>query len=82
MPDLLMNMMISLSAGWFYVVESEAIPLHGIQNNTYLLPGIGSYMWLAQQAQDTYAMIAALTAMFCVIIIYSNTKFYLICIMC
>ncbi|MEC8461109.1 MAG: ABC transporter permease subunit [Pseudomonadota bacterium] len=75
MPDLLMNMMISLSAGWFYVVESEAIPLHGIQNNTYLLPGIGSYMWLAQQAQDTYAMIAALTAMFCVIIIYDQLIF-------
>ena len=39
MPDLLMNIMVSLSAGWFYVVESEAIEL--MHNQTVLLPGIG-----------------------------------------
>ena len=46
MPDLLMNMMVSLSAGWFYIMESEAILISG-QSEKVLLPGLGSYMWKA-----------------------------------
>ncbi len=41
MPGLLWNMMMSMSAGWFFVVASEAIT---VSNQQILLPGIGSYI--------------------------------------
>lgn len=75
MPDLLMNAMISLSAGWFYVVESEAIPIGGEQMGRELLPGIGSYIWAAQKAGDSQALLAASVAMFLVIVCYDQLIF-------
>src|SRR3990167_9004297 len=39
MPGLLWNTMASMSAGWFFVVASEAIT---VSNQQILLPGIGS----------------------------------------
>ena len=46
MPGLLWNMMMSMSAGWFFVVASEAI---SVSNQQILLPGIGSYIAFAIQ---------------------------------
>src|SRR5271168_3634416 len=40
LPQLVWNMMMSVSGGWFFVVASEAITVAG--HNTQL-PGIGSY---------------------------------------
>src|SRR5882724_4574519 len=49
MPNLVWNMMMSVSGGWFFVVASEAITVagHAIQ-----LPGIGSYIAVAIERQD------------------------------
>lgn len=73
MPDLLMNIMVSLSAGWFYVVESEAIEL--MHNQTVLLPGIGSYISVANDRGDTEALVAAVGVMFLVIVAYDQLIF-------
>ena len=40
-PNLVWNMMMSVSGGWFFVVASEAITVSG---QTILLPGVGSYI--------------------------------------
>ena len=74
MPDLLVNMMVSLSAGWFYIMESEAIVVSG-QQNRVLLPGLGSYMWQANLQQNTHALLWALVAMFVVILCYDQLMF-------
>ena len=73
-PDLILNTMISLSAGWFYVVESEAIPL-GDEQGRYLLPGLGSYIWQAQADGNTHALFAACVTMFLVILAYDQLIF-------
>src|ERR1700726_2977018 len=44
MPQLIWNMMMSMSGSWFFVVASEAI---SVGNTTVLLPGVGSYIALA-----------------------------------
>ena len=72
MPDLLTNIMLSLSAGWFYVMESEAIL---VDNQHVLLPGVGSYMHMANQTGDGYALLAAFMAMFLVILAYDQLLF-------
>lgn len=74
MPDLIMNMMVSLSAGWFYIVESEAVYLSG-QKERVLLPGLGSYMWEANLQQNNHALWWALVAMFVVILCYDQLMF-------
>ncbi|MEC8063385.1 MAG: ABC transporter permease subunit [Pseudomonadota bacterium] len=74
-PDLLLSMMVSLSQGWFYVVESETIPRSAESAHTVLLPGIGSYMWMANQNGDTQALMYAVFAMFCVIVFYDQCIF-------
>src|SRR6202142_2982148 len=43
-PQLVWNLMMSMSGGWFFVVASEAIT---VGNKTIMLPGIGSYIALA-----------------------------------
>ena len=73
MPDLIMNMMVSLSTSWFYVVESEAILI--MHDQRVLLPGIGSYMWVANQQGDSRALIAAVLVMFLVILAYDQLIF-------
>lgn len=72
MPSLLWNTMASMSAGWFFVVASEAIT---VSNQEILLPGIGSYISVAIQAADIRAICYAVFAMFCVIIIYDQLLF-------
>ena len=50
MPQLIWNMMMSMSGGWFFVVASEAI---SVGNTTVTLPGIGSYIALAIEAAQS-----------------------------
>lgn len=72
MPGLLWNTMASMSAGWFFVVASEAIT---VSNQQILLPGIGSYISVAIQAVDMHAIGYAVLAMFIVILIYDQLLF-------
>ena len=74
MPDLLMNMMVSLSAGWFYIMESEAIVVSG-RSGRVLLPGLGSYMWQANLQENHEALLWALLAVFVVILCYDQLMF-------
>lgn len=72
MPGLLWNTMASMSAGWFFVVASEAIT---VSNQQILLPGIGSFIAVAIKAADMNAIGFAILAMFVVIIIYDQLLF-------
>lgn len=72
MPGLLWNTMASMSAGWFFVVASEAITVSGQQ---ILLPGIGSYIAVAIAGADLKAISYAILAMFIVILIYDQLLF-------
>src|SRR5271168_3934328 len=53
MPQLIWNMMMSMSGSWFFVVASEAI---SVGNTTVTLPGIGSYIALAIEHRDLIAV--------------------------
>lgn len=72
MPGLLWNTMASMSAGWFFVVASEAIT---VSNQDILLPGIGSYIATAIRAADLRAISYAILAMLVVILIYDQLLF-------
>jgi len=72
MPGLLWNTMVSMSAGWFFVVASEAI---SVANQQILLPGIGSYITVAIQSADIHAIGYAVLAMFIVILLYDQLLF-------
>src|SRR5260370_614687 len=52
MPQLIWNMMMSMSGSWFFVVASEAI---SVGNTTVLLPGVGSYIALAIEQKSLAA---------------------------
>ncbi len=72
MPGLLWNMMMSMSASWFFVVASEAI---SVANQEIMLPGIGSYIALAISHADIKAVGYAIFAMLCVILLYDQLLF-------
>ncbi len=72
MPGLLWNMMLSMSAGWFFVVASEAV---SVANQQIMLPGIGSYIALAIQRADFVAIGYAILAMLIVILLYDQLLF-------
>jgi len=72
MPGLLWNTMASLSAGWFFVVASEAI---SVSNQNIWLPGIGSYIREAINQADLNAVFYAIMAMFIVILLYDQLLF-------
>jgi len=72
MPSLLWNMMLSVSAGWFFVVASEAF---SVSNQQILLPGIGSYIFLALGAKNLPAIGYAILTMLIVILIYDQLLF-------
>ncbi len=71
-PGLLWNTMISMSAGWFFVVASEAI---SVSNQNIKLPGIGSYISVAIANQDLTAIFYAIITMFIVILGYDQFLF-------
>jgi NitT/TauT family transport system permease protein len=72
MPQLIWNMMMSMSGSWFFVVASEAI---SVGNTTVTLPGIGSYIALAIDHRDLKAVGWAIGAMLIVIFIYDQILF-------
>ncbi len=71
-PPLIWNTMMSLSAGWFFVVASEAI---SVNNQNITLPGIGSYIYKATLESNYLAISYALMTMFVIIIIYDQLVF-------
>ena len=72
MPQLIWNMMMSMSGSWFFVVASEAI---SVGNTTVTLPGIGSYIALAIEKRDLLAVGYAIGTMLVVILIYDQLLF-------
>ncbi|HML08037.1 MAG TPA: ABC transporter permease subunit [Xanthobacteraceae bacterium] len=72
MPQLIWNMMMSMSGSWFFVVASEAI---SVGNTTITLPGVGSYIALAIEHRDLAAVAYAIGAMLVVILIYDQVLF-------
>lgn len=72
MPSLLWNTMMSLSAGWFFVVASEAI---SVSNQDISLPGIGSFIHLALIEKHNGALMMAIGAMLFIIILYDQLIF-------
>ena len=71
-PQLVWNMMMSMSGGWFFVVASEAIT---VADQNTMLPGIGSYIALASKQGDIAAVGYAILAMLAFILIYDQLLF-------
>ena len=71
-PGLVWNTMMSMSGGWFFVVASEAI---SVGDNSWKLPGIGSYVALALEKRDLVAVGWAILAMLVVISLYDQLLF-------
>ena len=58
--NLAWNSLLSMAGGWFFLITCEAFTLG---ENQYRLPGIGAYMDVAIQQNDTAAIVLALIAM-------------------
>ena len=71
-PNLIWNAMISMSGGWFFVVQSEAI---SVGATTIKLPGVGSYVALAIERRDLHAVGWAVLTMLVVILVYDQLLF-------
>src|ERR1700747_46864 len=71
-PGLVWNTMMSMSGGWFFVVASEAV---SVGDNTWKLPGIGSYVALALDQRDIRAVCYAIITMLAVILAYDQLLF-------
>jgi NitT/TauT family transport system permease protein len=72
MPQLIWNMMMSMSGSWFFVVASEAI---SVGNTSVTLPGVGSYIALAIEQKNLMAVVWAIVAMLVVILLYDQVLF-------
>lgn len=72
MPGVLWNMMVSMSASWFFVVAAESIT---VANHNIMLPGIGSYIALAVMKADKLSVFYAIVTMLVVIILYDQLMF-------
>lgn len=72
MSGLLWNMMISMSASWFFVVLSEAI---SVAHQDIRLPGVGSYIALAIAQKDLLAVGYSILTMMVVIFLYDQILF-------
>jgi NitT/TauT family transport system permease protein len=66
---LIWNAMMSFGGGWFFVAASEAI---SVLNQSYTLPGIGSYVTVAIEKQDTRALSLAILTMGIVIVLVNQ----------
>jgi NitT/TauT family transport system permease protein len=71
-PQLIFNMMLSMSGSWFFVVASEAI---SVGNTTITLPGVGSYIALAIEQRSLSAVAWAIGTMAIVILLYDQVLF-------
>ena len=72
MPQLVWNMMMSMSGAWFFVVAAEAFT---VGKTSIALPGIGSYIATAIAAKNMTAILWAILAMLFVILIYDQLLF-------
>ncbi len=72
MQSLIWNMMIAMSAGWFFVVLSEAIE---VSKQKITLPGIGSYIYVAMSEANLQAQMYAIIAMLVIILLYDQFIF-------
>ncbi|HEV8016735.1 MAG TPA: ABC transporter permease subunit [Stellaceae bacterium] len=72
MPQLIWNMMMSVSGGWFFVVASEALT---VNDTTVTLPGIGSYIKTAIDQSNLSAVLYAILAMLVLILMYDQLLF-------
>jgi NitT/TauT family transport system permease protein len=72
MPQLIWNMMMSMSGSWFFVVASEAI---SVGNTSVSLPGVGSYIALAIEQKNLSAVSWAILTMLVVILLYDQLLF-------
>lgn len=72
MPALLWNMMLSMSVSWFSLVASEAITVEG---QKIAIPGIGSYIALAIERADGWAIAYAILTMIIIILLYDQLIF-------
>jgi NitT/TauT family transport system permease protein len=63
---LVLNSMMSFGGSWFFLAASETVTFSGRQ---VMLPGIGSYMALAEQRGDVPAMVAAVAIMILMIVL-------------
>ena len=72
LSGVLWNLMMSMSASWFFVVLSEAIVVAHQKIN---LPGVGSYIALAIQERNLHAVGYAILTMIVVIFIYDQLVF-------
>ena len=71
-PSLIWNIMMSLSAGWFFVVACEAI---SVNQQNISLPGIGSYIAKATLESNYSAITYVILTMFIVIMLYDQILF-------
>ena len=72
MPQLIWNMMMSMSGAWFFVVAAEAI---SVGHTNVALPGIGSYIAVAIAQKNLSAIFWAIGAMLVVILVYDLLLF-------
>lgn len=72
MQPLIWNTMVSMSAGWFFVVLSEAIE---VSKQKITLPGLGSYIYLAVQEANLTAQFYAIATMLVIILLYDQLIF-------
>ena len=72
MPQLIWNMMMSMSGAWFFVVAAEAI---SVGHTSIALPGIGSYIAEAIAEKNLSAIFWAIGAMLVVILVYDQVLF-------
>ncbi len=72
MSGLLWNIMVSMSASWFFVVLSEAIV---VSHQDIRLPGIGSYIALAIEHHNMQALFYAILTMMFIIFLYDQLLF-------
>ena len=72
LSGLLWNLMMSMSASWFFVVLSEAII---VSHQDIRLPGVGSYIALAIEQRNLHALSYAMLAMVIVIFLYDQILF-------
>jgi NitT/TauT family transport system permease protein len=72
MPQLIWNMMMSMSGAWFFVVAAEAFT---VGKTSIALPGIGSYIATAIADKNMTAILWAIMAMLFVILIYDQLLF-------
>jgi NitT/TauT family transport system permease protein len=69
---LVWNGMMSFGGGWFFLIASEVI---SVNNHTYALPGIGSYVAAAADQQQIHRMLLAIAVMI-VMVVGVNVVFW------